>query len=316
MQSLQDELDCSFDSDCTITNNQEPTRHESKVLKPGRRTSPDDDDDEDFNDHYQSADDSRLREWRNKSHMEHSTRHQTSRKLKREYSYSGDDWGDPADDSDPDGRFTSLDHTIEDLLECLSLNPDSAYESEEEDGVDAHTTVRFIHELQFLPSQEELEYITSKLVDLHKSLYIKTKAHLSEFRELAQFRWATGPEEALDEAIASVLRSFPSIDARLWNELILLEAENNALLADLSLLNDSLQITRQLTIQAQRSLKSAREIVDQWKADIAGVDRAQKWLTDREEKLSSASTTQELQMIRNGFEEVCSQLRLQIEAPG
>lgn len=319
MRSLQDELNDSFQSDITIAldSNERrdlPTLHDSLAMeldnnerKPGCM-----------------SDSTRGKEIRCRSRgLRASSLDEVkppSRRTTRGiasgafFNYSGDEWGDPADDSDPDGRFTTLDEAIDNLVECVNLNFDSAYESQEEDAVDSDTTQRFVNGLEALPSQQHVEMLTSNLVSLHRSIVHSLQLHLTAFKELAQTNILEDAQDLLDENITSIMLALPQVDASLWNELILLEAENNALIADLSLLSDSLQITRQMTMQAQRSLKSAKENVDQWKSDLATVQYAQSWLADQEDKLSSRSTTRELQTIRSGFEEVCAQHRLQIGA--
>lgn len=235
------------------------------------------------------------------------------------FDYSGDEWGDPADDSDPDGRFASLDGAIDDFVECINLDLDSAYESQEEELATGDCLQRLVDGLHDLPSQSKVELALSNFINLHKSIIVSVQLRVNELRDVAQAAAAVADETILEDTrntLEIVMQTIPAVDISLWNELLLIEAENNALIADLSLLNDSLQIARQISTQAQKSLRSARDNVDQWKADIAGIDESKIWLEKHgwDDKLNRRSTAHELLTISRGFEQVCAETRKQITA--
>lgn len=336
--SLYDELNGSFESEATLTTGHEDDRPILGSLASELESAMDES--------YES--DSAVLSTEQRVHTIRKKRSSISRDSRQIHSdhlrarsnysvpiseYSGDEWGDPADDSDPDGRFSSLDDAIENFLACLDL--DSAYESQEEGREGATNssamnknqdpTGSLIRRLQNIPSQSKVETSASKFITLHNTIVHSIQTQVSELRGIVQVvlpghgSLESDSEEAVEVSSASIdelLRMLPSIDFVAFDELAILGEETDALIADLSLLSDSLQEIRQMTAIAQRSLRSTRDNVDQWKSEIVGVERASRWLESRswEDKLSQRTTSKELIKIRSGFEAVCDDIRKQIEA--
>lgn len=247
--------------------------------------------------------------------------------------YSGGEWGDPAYDSDPDGRFLKLDRVMDALMDAVGTDLDSAYMSDEDsyemsrasaDGLQGEVLRRFTAQLQGLQSQSRVESTASLLSDTQESIMRKLQVQLVDIRDLFQTTLShysgavldSAQAEEIEESVDSLLMTLPLvIDTAVSIELSLLEAETNALIADLYLLNDTLQEFKQVSILAQRSLKAARDICDQWKSEINQVERAHAWLSQNEAdfRISGRAVSKELVTIQQGFEAVCAGLRQSIE---
>ncbi|CCG81823.1 Putative uncharacterized protein [Taphrina deformans PYCC 5710] len=254
-----------------------------------------------------------------------------------DFDYTGNDWGDPAEDSDPDGRFASLNDAMYALYEAMDLDLDSAYISDdlseisddllplskEVQDCSSDDLERFVSQLRALASQGEVERNSLKLIHANNFTAESLARHCSELRDKVQ-----GYLQGLcrlsneDVEVAEVRECLELLQKSLPTELImtasielsLLEAETNAVVADLCLLKDSLQERKQTLYQAQRIVKTAKESCYQWLNDAARVEEARAWLleNDVDSKVSDRAFSKELTSIKLGFEEVCTTLRRQI----
>lgn len=326
--SLFDELNNSFDSEVTVVLESSSVREDASILG----------DDELQNS--SETQDKELVEGSVHPSSKISTNgsmylHPTSfgRTNDRSYTlsdYSGSEWGDPADDSDPDGRFDALDEAIEHFVDCISSDFDSAYESQDDDNLTHNgstssilhgpsSVLRLLQGMQNLPSQMMLENSLTRYADLHEQAISATSRHAVLLRDMMQTAskagqdYSSGTVDNHDLAllIDDLAAALPDIDFQLTDEVAVLERETHNLVVDLVCLNDSLHEMKQTVVNAQRLLRSTQNMVVVWQKEIEDVTTANAWLAARhcEEKLASRSTAHELLSIRVGFDEVCSAMR-------
>lgn len=251
--------------------------------------------------------------------------------------YSGDEYGHPEDDDDPDGLFNNMNEIVENLMSCMNYDVDSAYMSDEE----AYTPARLImteHDtacvssgglvdaLRTLPGQGALEANIKRLIKTYDSTAWSLEIRSNELRELCAsvlgFLAPTMEDEEIEDDLTGRLTSLsknlprPQPDASLRVRSLRLESQD--LLIRLAHLTDALQETRQFSNQASRALRASKDACHQWQADIETVRLSTDWLTQNswETKLIQRTTSKELASIRRGFEDFCNELGNEIAARG
>lgn len=323
--SLFDELNQSFDSDTTVVLDSSSLKEYPSILSQ--------DDSQDRSPHVMhiKAFVSKSLSTAGSNDPLYSGRNTTNNDFRFAPSdYSGSEWGDPADDSDPDGRFDALDEAIENFVDCINSDFDSAYDSQDDDSPVLDSSVsgssytptnmlHFLQRMQNLPSQMPLEDSLVKLIKLHGQLVSETSCHWTLLRDMMHTANKVGHDLAtstLDTRDLILLTdqlafALPEVDARLCDEVALLESETHGLIADLVSLNDSLHEMKQTATEAQRLLRSTQNMVVVWQKEIDDVTAANTWLKSRncEEKLTNRSTALELCKIRAGFDKVCHEMR-------
>ncbi|ORY79396.1 hypothetical protein BCR37DRAFT_381533 [Protomyces lactucae-debilis] len=227
-----------------------------------------------------------------KQHKRDTHSPNTLRQLLAEPSdYDGADYGDPADDSEPEETFPVLDAAIHSLQGFCTFD---------ETASDADVVDRFTNALSELRPQSAVETVASRCIAAHESLAAAMPRKINALRDLAMqvaagylsvesVQDSQGEAVLLDQrllrealnALDEVSRGLSRADRPTTSDshvshgshgqgygenaadkLNQLQTDTNALLLDLASLSDALSMLRQTSLSASRKLRTVRDQIE------------------------------------------------------
>ncbi|KAF2642991.1 hypothetical protein P280DRAFT_241733 [Massarina eburnea CBS 473.64] len=222
--------------------------------------------------------------------------------------YDGSDYGDSSDLEANEGISPALEARMA-AVESLARRGTEANGSAT-DGV----VKRLVEQLRDLGSQIGIENGATRLKTAHDAL----TTHLThQSRTLTSLSASlSGPRavildlediDALLPLITSTLELLPHSQHQSVLALSQLTIANRELLENLSNVQDSLHMTRQMAVNATRRLKSSKDQLAEWKRDQDLREAGVKWIEsgDWEAKLKRRQAGSECWDVVNGFEEQC-----------
>lgn len=233
---------------------------------------------------------------------------------RKDSQYDGSEYGSDSDLESP-GMPSSLVAKI-DAVESLARRG-----TENNGGHTDGVFNRVTDGLRDLSSQSNVESHTSRLITAHTALtthlnHQTRQLHNLTFPLLNPLAPPPDPEtiDALLPEITTLQEMMPRPSQAAFNNIIGLQNLTNELVQSLSVVSDTLQVSRQVTTTATRRLKTAKELVADMRRDDALREEGELWLSrgnwsERLEKRECASVCDE---ITGGFEEVCDGWRARL----
>lgn len=228
--------------------------------------------------------------------------------------YDGSEYGSDSDLDSP-GMPSSLVAKI-DAVESLARRG-----TENNGGPTDGVFQRVTDGLRDLSSQSNVESNTSRLITAHTAL----TTHLThQTRQLHNLTFpllnplAPPPDaETIDgllPELTTLQEMMPRPSQAAFTNIMGLQNLTNELVHSLSVVSDTLQVSRQVTTTATRRLKTAKELVAEMRREEELRDEGERWLArgnwgERLQKRECASVCGE---IVGGFEEVCAGWRTRL----
>lgn len=228
--------------------------------------------------------------------------------------YDGSEYGSDSDLDSP-GMPSSLVAKI-DAVESLARRG-----TENNGGPTDGVFQRVTDGLRDLSSQSNVESNTSRLITAHTAL----TTHLThQTRQLHNLTFpllnplAAPPDaETIDgllPELTSLQEMMPRPSQAAFNNIMGLQNLTNELVHSLSVVSDTLQVSRQVTTTATRRLKTAKELVAEMRREEELRDEGERWLARGNwgERLQNRECASVCGEIVGGFEEVCDGWRTRL----
>jgi hypothetical protein len=198
--------------------------------------------------------------------------------------------------------------------------------------VDEKVVERFMEGLQTLPAQSAIETGTSRcvsftispltselrcrksrltkewcrLITAHAAIASWLTSQTTILRDLS-FNLLEIPVEDTFPLLAGLVDLIPEPTPAPHAELTQIHLLTTDLISQLSFISDTLHMSRQSSILANRKLRVAREACAEWKAELKMVERCRRSIEDGgwDEKIRSREASRTCGDVVGGFEEVC-----------
>lgn len=233
---------------------------------------------------------------------------------RKESQYDGSEYGSDSDLDSP-GMPSSLVAKI-DAVESLARRG-----TENNGGPTDGVFQRVTDGLRDLSSQSNVESNTSRLITAHTAL----TTHLThQTRQLQNLTFpllnplAPPPDaETIDgllPELTTLQEMMPRPSQAAFTNIMGLHNLTNELVHSLSVVSDTLQVSRQVTTTATRRLKTAKELVAEMRREEELREEGERWLTRGNwgERLQNRECASVCGEIVGGFEEVCAGWRTRL----
>lgn len=191
-------------------------------------------------------------------------------------------------------------------------------------GVTADTTSRTMSALQDLGAQTtidaqthrlktSMDSVSAQLVEQSKTLQSLSSSMFSPFA--LSFSLETLDVEDSVAAFQSLIAALPVPDVKPLQTLGKLEKETADLIQTLSALTDSLQVGKQVAVNAARHLRVTQTMTTELERESQQVEEARFWIEkgDWSQKLEDRWCAAECRDVVHGFEQMCDGLRKGLE---